>query len=146
MKYRLIAPIHYLRISSVLNKGILLWNNVRISNNNKYIENLMDTTDIYEYIGAVGYQELKESTYVYAEGHFSSLIEMYGEQKFPINYAFIFLRETDGFLANLWCVEDHNVYVRDGYLHIYDSDPKDGKVHRASISCVDPERIMHLFY
>ncbi len=72
----------------------------------------MDTTDIYEYIGVVGYQELKESTYVYAEGDFSSLNEMYGEEKSPINYAFTFLRETDRFLTDLWRIEDHSLYVR----------------------------------
>lgn len=137
MKYTFIAPIHFIKINTQLNRGIVLMNNLRISNNNNYITQLFRNTDLYEHIGSDGYKDLEDSTYVYAEGNLADLHKHYGQREQEIDYCFIFLREISSFLETLWEIEDHNCYIRDGFFYLHNSkNPKDGTNCKASLSTI----------
>ncbi|MFE7064239.1 hypothetical protein ACFVAD_19090 [Sutcliffiella sp. NPDC057660] len=137
MKYTILIPIHFFNVSSSLNRGIQIKDNMRLSNSNTFIEQLFTSTDIYEYVGAVGYHELKDSTYIYAEGEIENLYEQYGKQDNYQNYCFLYLRNVSAFLETLWEVEDHSSYVRDGFIYLHNSDnPKDGKLQKSSLSAI----------
>ncbi|MBD8015054.1 HEPN domain-containing protein [Planococcus wigleyi] len=141
MKYIFIAPVHFMEINSTLSKGIQLKDNIRISNNKDFIENLFDTTEIYEWIGNVGYRELKNSTYIYAQGNTADLIEKHGEEWNYLNYCFYFLRESQSFLHDLWHVKDHSSYVRDGFIYVYDETDKNPvELQKASLSQVSSNK------
>jgi hypothetical protein len=136
-KYTFLAPIFFLKINTDLKKGITVKHNIRISNNNEYIEGLFKGTDITEHIGWVGIKELFGSTYAYAYGNISDLHERYEGVDSELDVCFLLLREIQSFLHCLWEVEDHSSYVRDGFMYLHNiSDPKDGGLYRASLSAV----------
>lgn len=136
-KYTFLAPIFFLKISTDLNKGIAIKHNIRISNNNDYINTLFKVTDITEHIGWVGIKELSGSTYAYAHGNISDLYERYDRAESELDISFIFLRELQAFLTCLWEVEDHSSYVRDGFMYLHNpNNPKDGGLYRASVSAI----------
>lgn len=139
MKYIFIAPIHFMKIKSNLSKGVRLKDNIRISNNTEFIEQLFDTTEIYEWIGAVGYQELKNSTYIYALGNTEDLTKRHGEEWNYLNFCFYFLRESQFYLHDLWHVKDHSSYVRDGFIYVYDSQSVE--LQKSSLSQVSSNKI-----
>ena len=125
MRYKFIAPVHYMGINSVLNKGIQLKNNIYISNNSNYVDEMFRQTDIYSWVGQIGYQELLNATYIYANGNIDELQIHESEDSRFLPSCFYFLREAQFFLDLLWEFEDHSSYVRDGFLYIYGgkSDP-----------------------
>lgn len=140
-KYTFIAPIHFLKISTELNKGITIKHNIRISNNTDYIKNLFEVTDITEHIGWVGIKELGGSTYASAHGSISDLYERYETAESELDICFLFLRELQAYLECLWEVEDHSSYVRDGFMYLHNpSDPKDGGLYKASLSSIPSTR------
>jgi hypothetical protein len=118
IKFTFIAPIHYIEINTVLNKGIKINEYLKISNDSNYIERLMNNKELYEDIGYISFHELSKSTYIYAESDLSVFDSKYGEQKKYVDLCFRLLRETQTFLESLWDIKDNNAYVRDGFIHI----------------------------
>ncbi|WP_211184721.1 HEPN domain-containing protein [Paenibacillus lemnae] len=91
---------------------------------------------MYEWIGAIGYHELKKATYIYVEGEVSDLHNTYGLYE-NYKYCFAFLREISHYLELLWELKDHSSFVRDGFIHFHNCvNPKDGETQKASLSNV----------
>lgn len=51
-------------------------------------------------------------------------------------YAFYFLRETEQLLYHLWEIKDNGIYVRDGFLFVYEGNIKEGWTYKASLTTI----------
>jgi hypothetical protein len=139
MEYVFIAPIHFLKISSTLNKGnrIIEGDNLRISNGGEFIYKLMRNSDILRYAGLESCNEF-DSTYIYSIGKAEDIYTGYDGFSHG-DLAFLHLRISSLFLAELWSVCDHSAYVRDGFfftIPTLNQPNKIDQISKASLSFV----------
>lgn len=137
MKYRFIAVLHNLKIDGYKNKGTEIFPGARISNSSHIVKQTLETQLIKETLGFHSINEFKDASYVYIDGDLESLYSQVKEEdlnKRNAHIGFVLLRKVQFFIACLWKVKDNNVYIRDGFLIIYDGDIEGGITYKASLS------------
>lgn len=134
MKYRFITILHNMELDRVTNKGIKIFPGARISNGSKVISETMDTRLMYETLGFHSTNEFKDTVYFYLDGEMKDIKMKEEMDRVGAEYTFLFLRQAQSFVHNLWEVKDNNVYVRDGFLLAYENQMEDGFTFKASLS------------
>lgn len=141
MKFTFFTAMHNMELGGEKNKGSKIKFNEhigRITNNPRYFNKFISNPHTENNVGTFSIEELteEEATYIYISGDFadiSSHKEFY--EKKP-GYTFYLLREVEEFIHYLWAVKDNNVYVRDGFLFVYEDNEKDVTIFKASLSTI----------
>jgi hypothetical protein len=126
-------------VEHVTNKGKDLKPGMRISKNSLVIKKTLSSNLIKTAAGFHSINEFKGKMHFYATGEFDDIHtsdEAHG--KGPM-YASFYLRQAQSFVNSLWTVKDHGVYVRDGFLIIYEDDLERGLVFKATLN----EKFIH---
>jgi len=133
MKYRFITILHRMKLEGDKNKGIEIAPGVRLSNGKSVLYQTIHTELMLATLGVHSITEFKDVVYLYADGEFSESTKE-DVDEFGVKQTFVFLRSVQSFLYNLWEVRDHNIYIRDGFLLVYDKNFEDGFTYKASLS------------
>lgn len=72
----------------------------------------------------------------------------YRQNEFMVSFGtsltFAFLRQIQALTNDFWTLRDNSIYVRDGFLFVYDKAIEDGVTFKASLSAINtwrtPER------
>lgn len=123
MKYLFITVLHNLKLENIHNKGINLGNNVRISNGEGPLAETIHTLPLIETMGEHSLLEFGgDSTYLYIKGTFEGINNASEFININKNGIIVFkmLREVQSFIHKLWFIRDNSIYIRDGFLLIYD--------------------------
>ncbi|WEY92907.1 HEPN domain-containing protein [Bacillus subtilis] len=131
MKYRFITIMHNLKLEGIKNKGIQLDKNVRLSNGTEVLRDTIETDLMRVTCGVHSISEFEDKAYIYIDGEFD---ETEQADEIGTKYTFYLLREAQRFTNYLWKIKDNNVYVRDGFLIVYDKNLEDGVTFKASLS------------
>lgn len=123
--------MHNLKLESIKNKGIQLDKNVRLSNGTEVLSDTIETDLMRGTCGVHSIYEFEDKAYIYIDGEFD---ETEQADEIGNKYTFYLLREAQSFTNCLWNIKDNNVYVRDGFLIIYDKNLDDGVTYKASLS------------
>lgn len=135
-KYRFITVFHNLRLESIKNKGIELYPGARISNGQKIFRETLETELLRYTAGFHSINEFEDATYLYIDGEVEPpILEEDEMNRYYINLDFSLLRQAQLFTHYLWQIKDNNIYVREGFLIIYEQGIDiDGVTHKASLS------------
>ncbi|WP_214607670.1 hypothetical protein, partial [Mycobacterium tuberculosis] len=80
--------------------------------------------------------EFEDATYLYIDGEVEPpILEEDEMNRYYINLDFSLLRQAQLFTHYLWQIKDNNIYVREGFLIIYEQGIDiDGVTYKASLS------------
>lgn len=134
MQYLFITKLFNLEVDTILNKGKEIRPGSRITNNSNRILEIINQSVFKNNIGEFSIDEFIDysgSTYI-ARGHLP--ISKEERDSVASNYNFFFLREIQNFIYHLWHIKDNNVYVRDGFLLLYENTITDGLLYKDSLS------------
>ena len=136
MKYRFIAAIHYLQIDKPecripLKSGIMTNKESLIDGILSYKSRLAVDT-----LGVHSIDEFKDKSYYLVDGEFDPTWTEDDINKVGTQLAFAFLRQIQQVTSELWLVRDNSVYVRDGFLFVYDKVLEDGMTFKASLGTI----------
>lgn len=137
MKYRFIAAIHFLKIDQPecripVKSGIVTNKSGIINDVLSYRSSLAVGT-----LGIHSIDEFQGNSYYLVDGEFDPNlteddINCHGSQ-----VSFAFLRQIQSLTDELWNIRDNSVYVRDGFLFVYDKQLEDGNTFKASLSTIN---------
>lgn len=136
MKYRFITILHNMSLEGIKNKGIQIYPGARISNGSKIMSEITDSEIFQDTAGIHSINEFNNSVYFYIDGEFKDIRSKEEMDKQGGTYTFLFLRQAQLLTHYLWTVKDHNIYVRDGFLLVYEEDFEDGFTYKASLSAI----------
>lgn len=134
MKYRFITILHNLNIDQLEHNEIELAINGKISNKK---ERLKETFNNNLSIGTLGVHSIDEfynQSFFFFDGSFDENISESQFHERGTRFTFALLRLIQHFVFELWKIKDNNIYVRDGFLFVYNSQLKDGFTFKASLS------------
>ena len=136
MKYIFVTQIFNLEIPTSLNRGKEIRPGARITNNKEKILEIIDYPIFKKNMGPFSYDEFTTTPGVHyiAAGEINAKGEV--RDKVGNSLKFFFLREIQNFIYELWIVRDNNVYIRDGFLLLYDKNIEDGYLYKASVSAI----------
>lgn len=136
MKFRFISIIHYLKIDKPecripLKMGMITNKMSLIENILSYKSNLALGT-----LGVHSIDEFKDTCYYLVDGDFNPAwteedINLIGTQ-----ITFSLLRQIQSVADGLWCIRDNSIYIRDGFLFVYNRTFEDGMSFKASLGPV----------
>lgn len=137
MKYRFLSVIHYLEIDKPecripLKSGIITNKSSLIDGILNYRSNLAVGT-----LGVHSIDEFKDTTYYLVDGEFDPIFTVDDVNRLGTQLAFVFLRQIQQVTSELWLVRDNSVYVRDGFLFVYDKMLEDGMTFKASLGTIN---------
>lgn len=137
MKYRFIAAIHYLQIDKPecripLKSGTMTNKESLIDGILSYKSRLAVDT-----LGVHSIDEFKDKTYYLVDGEFDPAWTVDDINRVGTQLAFAFLRQIQHVTSELWLVRDNSVYVRDGFLFVYDKMLEDGMTFKASLGTIN---------
>ena len=137
MKYRFISVIHYLKLDKQdctisLTSGM-------ISNNGDLLKEVLNyKSDLaLDTMGVHSIDEFQGNTFYLVDGEFDASITHEKVDTFGTMMAFGFLRQIQSLTNDLWSIRDNSIYVRDGFLFVYDKDFEDGVSYKASLSTIN---------
>ena len=137
MKYRFITILHFLKLERP---------GCRIPLQSGMITNKSDLIgDILNYrsrlalrmLGTHSIDEFINTTYYLLEGELDSSWTTEDINRYGTQMTFAFLRQIQFVTNKLWFIKDNSVYVRDGFLFVYDGAFDDGLSFKASMSTVN---------
>lgn len=134
MKYRFITVLHNLKLDSLKNKGKVIFDGARISNSEYIFKDTLTVELMLASLGAHSIIEFKDTTYCYIDGFFEGVTNKEEMDKVGVSYTYTLLRNVQFYLDALWEVKDNNVYIRDGFLLVYNNEFDDGYAYKASLS------------
>lgn len=123
MNYLFITVLHNLKLENIHKRGIKLGANVRISNGEGPLPETIHTLPLMETMGEHSLLEFgDESTYLYIKGKFEGINNISEFININKNGIIVFkmLREVQSYTHRLWFIRDNSIYIRDGFLLIYD--------------------------
>lgn len=136
MKYFFITILHGLELEHKKNKGIKLHNNARVSNGKEILKEVFDNDLSKSTLGSHSIDEFDGTTYCYLRGEDENIKTFEDANNFSNENQFGFLRYAQHLTYNLWLKKDHSIYVRDGFLFVYNDEISDGWTYKASVSAV----------
>ncbi|MCA9765106.1 MAG: hypothetical protein KC455_01665 [Carnobacterium sp.] len=123
MNYLFITVLHNLKLENIHNRGIKLGANVHISNGEGPLAETIHTLPLMETMGEHSLLEFgDEAAYLYIKGKFEGINNISEFININKNGIIVFkmLREVQSYTHRLWFMRDNSVYIRDGFLLIYD--------------------------
>ncbi len=137
MKYRFIAAIHYLKIDKPecripLKSGMITNKASLIGDILSYRSKLAVDT-----LGVHSIDEFKDSCYYLVDGEFDSAWTIGDINKIGMQVTFALLRQIQQVTSELWVLKDNSVYVRDGFLFVYDKTLEYGMTFKASLGTIN---------
>lgn len=137
MKYRFIAVIHCLKIDQPecripVKSGI-------VTNKSGMINDLLSYRNPLA-VGTLGIHSIDEfqgKSYYLVDGEFDPNLTEDDINCHGTQVAFAFLRQIQSLTDELWNIRDNSVYVRDGFLFVYDKQLSDGFTFKASLSTIN---------
>lgn len=123
-----------MKLDSRLNRGIELHPGTRISNGSEVSSEILHTKLLQITAGVHSINEFNDTVYFYKKGEFLDISTHEEMDHKGTSYTFYFLRESQGFVTDLWGVKDNGIYVRDGFLIAYQKDIEEGTTFKASLS------------
>lgn len=136
MRYRFITVLHNMKLDTVKNRGIQIFDGARISNGSEVLSETLGTSLIQATAGIHSIDEFEDAVYFYIDGEFEDIITQEQVDRIGNQQTFIFLRQAQNFASELWMVKDNNIYVRDGFLLAYNNNFEDGCTFKASLSAI----------
>lgn len=136
-KYIFITVLHFLQLENKHTRGKELRKGMRISNSNQQVQKLLDSNLFNGTVGFHSINEFKKAVYVYVTGDLKQLRSGHLKKHEDFDFTFYFLREVQAFVDDLWLIKDNSIYVRDGFLTLYDDDVEKGVTYKASLSTVN---------
>lgn len=134
MKYRFITIMHNMKLETVKNRGITIFPCGRITNGTQILEATMKNNLMIGTVGTHSIDEFNNHTYFYIDSEFKDINNKDDMDMVGTKYAFFFLREIQNFVHCLWEIKDNNIYIRDGFLIVYNKSLDDGYTYKASLS------------
>lgn len=136
-KYIFITVLHFLQLENKHTKGKELRKGMRIANSNHQVKKLLESNLFNGTVGFHSIDEFNNAVYVYVTGDLTQLRLNNLKKHKDFDFTFYFLREVQAFVNDLWLIKDNSVYVRDGFLTLYDDDIEKGITYKASLSAVN---------
>lgn len=136
MKYRFVTIIHYLK----LNKP-----DCRIPLASGMISNKIDVLkDILSYknllslntLGMFSIDEFQGKTFYVVDGDLGEVTKDEVD-KFGTQLAYAYLRQIQWLTNDFWTLRDNSIYIRDGFLFVYDKKVEDGFTFKADLSAIN---------
>lgn len=109
-----------------------------ITNEMGLIEHILSYTS-HLALGTMGVHsidEFQDKSYYLAEGEFDPAWTVDDLNQNGTQIAFVLLRQIQQVTDALWNIRDNSVYVRDGFLFVYDKTFEDGMSFKASLGSV----------
>lgn len=136
MKFKFLTVLHAMEIDCRLYKGIRLYPGTRVTNALEPISDIIDNQPFISTAGIHSINEFKDAVYLYKFGDLQDFNTKAEVDEIGNMYAFYFLREAEQFLYHLWEIKDNGVYVRDGFLVVYESNIEEGWTYKASLTTI----------
>ncbi|MGH0681364.1 hypothetical protein [Bacillus mycoides] len=118
-KYKFIASLHDFEIKQVLNKGIVIKDNIRISNSSNKVSEIIDRT-FSDAIGGLELTCIETMPYFYAVGDCEEE-NVFQDSKVGLEFLGYFLLCTQYFNSLLWLIKDNSVNIENGFLRLQSS-------------------------
>ncbi|MCY7733969.1 HEPN domain-containing protein [Bacillus safensis] len=115
IKYKFIAYAYDLEIKDTLNKGIKVFENIRISNNPNKVTQMFHP-QFKSAIGSLEYDYLLSGSYYYAEGEIND--DTIFEDELGLEFLDEFMKKTQLVNNLLWLVKDNSVHIESGYMQL----------------------------
>lgn len=129
MKFRFIAKLHHIKIISIFNRGINIFDELKISNSTSLISSTIMNEFIINMIGHLEYNDLLESTYVYAKGDTTKVEHVFNQYDTKWDRMLFldqYMKIAQQFMTCLWLIKDNSVNTELGFLYIEDDH---GRAH-----------------
>lgn len=137
MKYRFITIIHYLKLTKPdcripLASGM-------ISNKAAVLKDVLSyKCDLsLNTLGRHSIDEFENQTFYVVDGEFEEGVTQTDVDTFGTSLTFAFLRQIQALTNDFWTLRDNSIYVRDGFLFVYDKAIEDGVTFKASLSAIN---------
>lgn len=137
MKYRFISVIHYLKLDKPecripLQAGMITNKASLIKDILSYKSHLALGT-----LGVHSIDEFKDKCFYIFDGEFDSSWTVDALNNYGTQIAFALLRQIQQVSDLLWNIRDNSIYIRDGFLFVYDMDFDDGFSFKASLGTIN---------
>lgn len=136
MKYRFITIIHNLKIQDLNWQNILLESGGIISNKKETLDKTFKNDLSSWTLGAHSIDEFENQIYFYLDGTFENNPEESVIHKRGTRFTFALLRLIQNNVLQFWKTKDNNIYIRDGFLYVYDKQISDGYTFKGSLSLI----------
>ena len=137
MKYRFITIIHYLKLNKPdcripLTSGM-------VSNKASVLKDVLSyKCDLsLKTLGRHSIDEFEDTTFYVVDGVFTDGIALKDVDTFGTSLTFAYLRQIQLLTNDFWTIRDNSIYVRDGFLFVYDKVIEDGVTYKASLSAIN---------
>jgi len=137
MKYRFITIIHYLKLNKPdcripLASGI-------ISNKASVLKDELNYKSVLSLctLGRHSIDEFNNKTFYVVDGELDEGVTLEDVNAFGTSLTFAFLRQIQLLTNNFWTLRDNSIYVRDGFLFVYNKEIEDGLTYKASLSAIN---------
>lgn len=137
MKYRFIAVVHFLTLDKP-NCIIPLLSGM-LSNKSSLLKGILSYKSRLA-LGTMGVHsidEFRDKSFYLVNGEFDASKTQEKVNSFGTMMAFGLLRQIQSLTNDLWSIRDNSVYVRDGFLFVYENDFDDGVSFKASLSTIN---------
>ena len=137
MKYRFITIIHNLQLEKPecripLESGMISNKHSLLKDTLGYHNKLaLDT------LGVHSIDEFDGRTFYLLDGSFESQLTQQDIDLFGTQLTFAFLQQIQYVARKLWLIRDNSIYVRDGFLFVYDNEVADGTTFKASLGTIN---------
>lgn len=134
LKYRFVTIMHNMKLETIKKRGIKIFPGGRISNGTQILTETMETNLKRSTAGVHSIDEFNSTVYFYIDSEFKDIHSIDEMDMVGTKYTFFFLRVIQSFVHCLWKIKDNNIYIRDGFLIVYEKKIDDGYTYKASLS------------
>ncbi|MBR3711306.1 MAG: hypothetical protein IKM99_10180 [Bacteroidales bacterium] len=137
MRYRFITVVHFLKLGK--SNCIIPLLSGMLSNKSSLLKEILSyqSTLALGTMGVHSIDEFQGNTFYFVDGEFDASITQEKVGSFGTNLAFGLLRQIQSLTNGLWSIRDNSVYVRDGFLFVFDKEFEDGVSFKASLSTIN---------
>ena len=136
MKYRFIAIIHYLKLSKPdcripLASGI-------ISNKASLLKDFLSYDNFLSLstLGLFSIDEFQDKTFYVVDGDLGDVTKEEVDQ-YGTSLTYAYLRQIQWLTNDFWTLRDNSIYVRDGFLFVYEDKIEKGFTFKADLSAIN---------
>lgn len=136
MKYRFITIIHYLKLNKPdcripLASGM-------ISNKTDVLKDVLSYKNLLSLntLGMFSIDEFEDKTFYVVDGDLGNVTKK-DVDVFGTSLAYAYLRQIQWLTNEFWTLRDNSIYIRDGFLFVYDRIVEDGFTFKADLSTIN---------
>jgi hypothetical protein len=119
MHFFFISKLNFFKVTTKMNKGINIFEELRLSNNNERIKENFSQEIFISMIGLLEYNNLFNSCYVYSMGDINDLthsFNKYETKQEKLLFLDYYMSLTQSLTTMLWLIKDHSIDTELGYL------------------------------